>query len=155
MEKHYWKKILTSAAIYFAVISLFIFIVYIITSGGSIYAPAFSVARMLFILCFCLVFSIANSFLSSDKLNGFYKLLIHGILTIGGFFSLIYAPMTADVKYQASLNGLQYSGANIFVAIGLVVIIYAVCYGTYSAIASKKNKKKNTRSEYKSVYRNK
>jgi len=155
MEKHYWKKILTSAAVYFAVISLFIFLVYIITAGTSIYAPVFSVARMLFVLGFCIVFSIANSFLSSDKLNGFYKLIIHGVLTIGGFFSLIYAPMTADGKYQASLNGLQYSGTNVFVAIGLVVVVYAICYGIYAAIASKKNKKKNTKSEYKSVYRNK
>jgi len=129
--------------------------VYIVSAGNSIYAPVFSVARMLMLLGFCIIFSIANTALSNDKLNGLYKLLLHAALTLGGFFTLIYAPMNADNKYQAKLNGTEYVPVNIFVAIGLVVIVYAVCYGIYAAIASKKNKKKNTKSEYKSVYRNK
>ena len=155
MEKHYWKKIFTSAALYYAIISLFIFIVYLLSAGDSIYAPNFPTSRLLLIMGFCIVFAIANSLLSSDKLNGFYKLLLHAAITIGGFFSLIYAPMIADNKYQAQLNGTVYVPVNIFVAIGLVIFVYAIAYGTYSIIASAKGKKKNAKAEYKSVYRNK
>ncbi len=150
MEKGYWKKIFLAAAAYYAVISTFIFIVYLMGSN-SIYDPAFSVVRMLFTLGFCVIFAIANSFLPLEKLNGFWKLIIHAGLTVGGFLALIYAPMVADGKHQSP----EYTAPNVFVALGIVIVLYAIGYGIYFAISSKKAKKKNTKSEYKSLYRNK
>ena len=154
MEKNYWKKVFTSSAIYFAVASAIIFLIQIVTSD-HLYAAAFSATRMLFILGYCIVFSMANSFLSFDKIDGFWKLILHAVFTIGGFFALIYAPMNADNSYQLSLQDKQYVPSNIFVVIGLVIIVYAIGYGIYFIISSKVSKKKNAKEEYKSVYRNK
>lgn len=150
MEKGYWKKVFLSAAVYYAVISTFIFIVYLM-GANSIYDPAFSVVRMLFALGFCLMFAIANSVLPSENLNGFWKLVIHAGLTIGGFLALVYAPMVADCKHQSP----EYTAPNVFVALGIVIVLYAIGYGIYFTISSKKAKKKNTKSEYKSLYRDK
>jgi len=103
MEKHYWKKVFTSAAVYFSVVSAVIFIIQMVTSD-HLYASAFSATRMLFVLAYCVIFSMANSFLSFPKLDGFWKLILHSVFTIGGFFALIYAPMNADNRYQLSLS---------------------------------------------------
>lgn len=155
MEKGFWKKILVNASIYFSIVSAVIFAVYLVLSQDGICAPVFSVFRMLMILCFCVMFAIANRILSSKELNSFWKLVIHSILTAAAFFTFIYAPMVADGKYQAEQSGVAYKNFNIFVIIGLFIVIYGIGYGIYFAISSKHNKKKNEKSEYKSLYRDK
>lgn len=155
MKKGFWKKITANACVCFAVVIALILIVYTFTSGDSVYAPTFSVFRSLMLLCFCLMFSIANSVLSSDKLNSIAKLILHYTITLAAFYIFIYAPMVGDGKYYASLTGSEYKPFNVFAIQGLFTIIYAIAYGVYFVISSKKAKKENVKSEYQSLYRNK
>ena len=154
MEKGFWKKTLSSASVYFAVLSTVIFIIKMF-GVNSVFESSFSTVRMLLLYAFCITIAIANTILPSEKLNGFLKLIIHAVFTYAGFFLLIFAPMEADNKYHASLSGIEYEPINIMVIIGMVTIIYAICYGTWAAIHSKISKKKNTKSEYKSLYSSK
>lgn len=155
MEKGFWKKVFTNACVYFAVIIALILIVYTFTSGESIYKPTFSVIRTLMLLCFCIMFSMANRLLSAKNLNGIAKLLLHFLLTIAAFLIFIYAPLVGDEKYRASLRGVTYKPLNIFAIIGVFIFIYAIAYGIYFVISSKKAKKENVKSEYQSLYKNK
>ena len=154
MEKGFWRKTFTSAAIYYAVVSTVIFIVKFF-GVDSVFDSSFSTVRMLLLFGFCITMAIANTILPSEKLNGFAKLLIHAAFTYAGFFLLIFAPMEADNKHQAALAGGTYTPLNVFVMIGMVTVVYAICYGIWAAIHSKVSKKKNTKSEYKSLYRDK
>ena len=154
MEKGFWRKTFTSAAIYYAVVSTVIFIVKLF-GFDSVFDSSFSTVRMLLLFGFCITMAIANTILPSEKLNGFAKLLIHAAFTYAGFFLLIFAPMEADNKHHAALLGTTYTPINIFVMIGMLTVVYAICYGTWAAIHSKVSKKKNTKSEYKSLYRDK
>lgn len=154
MEKGFWRKTFTSASVYFAVLSTVIFVIKFF-GVNSVFESSFSTVRMLLLFGFCIVMSIANTILPSEKLNGFAKLIIHAAFTYAGFFLLIFAPMEADNKYHASLAGIDYQEMNVMVVIGMVTIIYAICYGIWAAIHSKVTKKKNTKSEYKSLYRDK
>ena len=155
MEKGFWKKVFTNTCIYFAVLLTVILIIYTVTADNSIYEPTFSVFRTLMMLGFCIIFAIANRILASEKINGWIKLLSHFALTAAAFFIFIYAPMVADGKYRAGLANVTYKPLNLMVVIGLFIFVYAIAYGIYFAIATRKAKKKNVKSEYRSLYKDK
>ena len=155
MKKGFWKRIFTNACVYFSVAITLVLIIYTFMAENSIYQPTFSVFRSLMLLCFCIMFSIANRILASKSLNGIAKLFLHYCLSIAAFLIFIYAPIVGDGKYYASLSGASYKPLNIFAIVGFVTFIYAIAYGIYFAISSKKAKKENVKSEYQSLYKNK
>jgi hypothetical protein len=108
---------------------------------------------MLALLGFCIAFAVANHVLSSQKLNGGWKLFLHASITLGSFLAFIYAPLVGDGKYQAGNVG--YKAPNILVMIGIFAIVYAVAYGIYLIISSKMKATQNTKKEYKPVYNKK
>ena len=154
MKKGFWRSIFTSSALYFTVASSVIFVIKLF-GFDSVFDSSFSTVRMLLLLGFCITISVANTILPSEKLNGFAKLLIHASFTYAGFFLLIFAPMEADNKHQAALAGVTYTPINVFVMIGMVTAIYAICYGIWAAIHAKSSSAKNSKSAYKSLYSNK
>jgi len=154
MKKGFWGKTFTSASVYFAVVSTVIFIVKFFGVDNA-FDASFSTVRMLLLFGFCIIMAIANTILPSEKLNGFAKLMIHAAFTYAGFFLLIFAPMEADNKRLAALAGVNYTPINIFVMIGLVTVIYAICYGIWAIIHSKTSNAKNSKSAYKSLYSDK
>ena len=153
MKKGFWNKVFADACLYFTVAAAVIFVICLMMTTSNVYEQLFSAFRMLMLLGFCFVLSLANRLLASEKTNEFTKLLIHAVLTFSGFFLLIYKPLVDDNIYQAELASSSYVAPNIFVVFGIVAVVYSLIYGISFSIRSKENKTKNKNSEYKSVYK--
>ena len=153
MKKGFWNKVLADTCLYFTVASAVIFVIYLMMTVSNVYEQLFSAFRMLTLLGFCFVLSVANRSLESEKTNEFTKLLVHAVLTFSGFFLLIYKPLVDDNSYQAELASGSYVAPNIFVVFGIVAVVYSLIYGISFSVRSKKKKTQNKNSEYKSVYR--
>ena len=129
MKKGFWNKVLADTCLYFTVASAVIFVIYLMMTVSNVYEQLFSAFRMLMLLGFCFVLSVANRSLESEKTNEFTKLLVHAVLTFSGFFLLIYKPLVDDNSYQAELASGSYVAPNIFVVFGIVAVIYSLIYG--------------------------
>lgn len=151
MERAFWKRVFTEGCIYFSILSAFVLAVYVIGSQ-PLYSSVFSTFRMLALLAFCLCFALANRILVSKKSNGLVRSLTHIVLTLGAFFSFVYAPLVGDAKYQAELNDTTYEEINVFVIFAFAAVIYAIGYGIYFAITRSISKSQNAKKTYKPIY---
>ena len=102
---------------------------------------SFATASYFLILAFCAFFAAANVIFANVNLSVWWRVIIHAVLTLGGFYLCIFA--------RYSDIGTPRESLTLFAV--LVTALYAACMGTFLAIRHAKQKKAEKK-RYQSVY---
>lgn len=136
--KAFIKKVLTSACIYFSIItaiySIVVMIVYVDDN-----AVLLDASRVLLFFVASLLFALANGVLSITKLHGALKLLIHYLLSLFAFCTCMMLPLSPE-------------GSTMLIGIATFTVIYLIAAGLVALFRSRYKAKAEASREYTSQF---
>ena len=102
---------------------------------------SFAIASYLLILAFCACFAAANVLFANLKCSTFWRVVLHAVLTLGGFYLCIL------LRY----SDIGTPSESVTVLTVLTTLVYGISMGTFLAVRHAKQRKQEAK-RYQSVF---
>ena len=136
--KDYMKRIGVHACVYFTAVAVFL-IFFACLQGLNINPVA-----LLLVIPFSFLFAVANIQFKYASFKTVWRVILHGVLTVGGMFCCVYLPNRVSDQVSVHFGFL----------VGML-LIYATVMGIILGIRARANRVKRDATHYKSVYKEK
>ena len=139
MVAGFMKDLWMGSCVRFTILCLALLLLSFMMEDSLTVAPS----RFLLLFPFAIFLKGAAWTRRTAQLTTVMKCILHPVLTLGGFYLCCYLP------YQVSAKP---SGAQVFLVLLVVGILYAIVMGIYLAVAYALRGKKNEKAEYVSQF---